>query len=144
MFHVTFYAGQGTFFTAINYAYEELGKLICLVIKLSKFHFFCSLALFFFDRMVVVRASFSSTQFRKHQNFAFALSKSFGILSSLLSPHSTWQTSRLAFAFSQAYIFHIRVSFLTSNPDSQHSTFSSFNNRFLFHFLPSQKAITPS
>ena len=44
-FHVTPYAGHGTFFTAINYAYEELGKLICFVIELSKFHFFCSFAL---------------------------------------------------------------------------------------------------
>jgi hypothetical protein len=101
-----------------------------------------SLALFFFDHMAVVRTSFFNTQFRKPQNFAFALSKSLGILSSLFSPHPTWQTSRLSFAFSQAYIFHIRANFFTSNLDSQHSTFRSFNNRFLFHFLPSQKAIT--
>jgi hypothetical protein len=86
------------------------------------FHFFCSLALCFFDRTAVVRVSFFSTQFRKHQNFAFALSQSFGIPSSLLYSVSPWQTSRLAFAFSQAYIFHVCVSFFASNLDSWNST----------------------
>ncbi len=43
------------------------------------------------------------------------------IPSSLFSPRSTWQTSNPAFAFSQAYIFHIHVSFFTSNLDLQHS-----------------------
>ena len=142
MFHVTPYAGHCPFFTAINYAYEELGKLICVVIKLSKFHFFCFLALCFFNSKVVVRTSFFCIQLCKPQDFVFPLSKFLGILASLFSPLQTWQTSRLAFSFSQAYIFHIRVSFFTSNFDSQHSIFRSFNNRFLFHFLPSQKAIT--
>ena len=48
---------------------------------------------------------------------AFALSKSLGILSSLFSPLPAWQTSRLAFAFSRAYIFHVCISFFTSNLD---------------------------
>ncbi len=68
------------------------------------------------------------------QNFAFSLSKSFGILSSLFSPHSPWQTSRLAFAFSQAYIFHVWVSFFTSNLNSQHSASALSTTDFFFTF----------
>ncbi len=105
--YITPYAGHCTFFTAINYAYEELRQvdLSCYKIKQVPFPYF--LALRFFNSVVVVRTFFFCTQLCKPQNFAFALSKSFGILSSLLSPYSPWQTSRLAFAFSQAYIFHV-------------------------------------
>ncbi len=111
----------------MNFALEELRQVDWLVIKMKKVPFPLILLLFahcFSDHMAVVRTSFFSTQFRKLQNFAFALSKSLGILSSLFSPHPTWQTSKLAFAFSQAYFFHIRVNFFTSNLDSQYSVFA--------------------
>ncbi len=68
-----------------------------------------------------LNAFFNHEYASKPQDFVFALSKFLGILSSLFSPLHTWQTSKLAFAFSQAYIFHVRVSFFTSNFDSQHS-----------------------
>ena len=58
-------------------------------------------ALHFLNSMAVVRASFLCTQFSKHQDFDFALSKSTRSLSSLLYPHSTWQyLIGLAFALS--------------------------------------------
>jgi hypothetical protein len=75
------------------------------------------------------------TRLCKRQNFAFALSKSFGILSSLLSPYSPWQTSRLAFAFSQAYVFHIRVSFFTSNTLIHSTQLSLFPQQFSLPLL---------
>jgi len=62
-----------------------------------------------------------STKLGKHQNSAFALSQSFCIPASIPSAYSPQQTSRLDFAFSQAYIFHICFSVFTSNFDSQHS-----------------------
>ncbi len=73
-----------------------------VIIKKVKLRYFCSLALRFFDHMVVARASFFSTQLDKPQNFAFALSKSFGMLSSLLSPHPPWQTQ------DSLFLFHIK------------------------------------
>ena len=94
--------------------------------------------------MVVVRAIFFSTQFCKHQNFAFAFSKSFGILSSLLFPYSPWQTSRLALSFHRLNIFHICDSFFTSRLDSQHLIFALSTTDYFFRFLPSQEAITPA
>jgi hypothetical protein len=48
--------------------------------------------------MAAVRASFFSTQFREHQNFGLLFLNPLALL---------WQTSRVAFAFSQAYIFHV-------------------------------------
>jgi hypothetical protein len=72
---------------------------------------FYSLALRFFTGVAVIQTSFFNNQLCKPQNFVFALSKCLGILSSLFSQLQTWQTSKLAFAFSQAYIFHVRVSF---------------------------------
>ncbi len=92
----------------------------------------------FFDYVAVVQTSFLSTQFRKHQNFAFTLSQSFGIPLSLLSPYSPWQKSRFDFAFSQAYIFHICVSFFTSNLNSQHSA-SALSATIFFSTFCSQK-----
>jgi len=70
--------------------------------------------------MAVIRASFSIPKLCKPQNFAFALSKSFGITLSLIFLRPTWQTSKLAFAFSRAYIFHTHVSF--SQRTLSHST----------------------
>jgi hypothetical protein len=74
--------------------------IFLVIIKKVKLRYFFSLALRFFNRAVIVRASFSALKFGKHQNFAFALSKFLGILSSLFSPLQTWQISKLAFAFS--------------------------------------------
>jgi hypothetical protein len=77
-------------------------------------------ALRFFNRMVIVRTFIFCTKFCKPHIFAFSLSKSFGILSSLFSPHSTWQTSRLAFAF---YKLIFSISALTfSHRTLIHST----------------------
>ncbi len=141
MFHVTSYAGQGTFFTAINYAYEELGKLICLVIKLSKFHFFCSLALCLFNGVAIIRTSFFSTQHGKPQNFSFALSKSFGILSSLLSPHSILANIR-----SLLLIFQLLISTMDFDKGmSYFSTSTLFFYKLMFsaselHFLQQKLA----
>jgi hypothetical protein len=59
--------------------------------------------------VAVVRASFFSNQLCKPQNFAFALSKSFGKLSSLLSPRPTWQTSNPV--FSQTYVLRVQPLF---------------------------------
>ena len=56
----------------------------------------------------------------------------------------SWLTSRLAFSFSQAYIFHVCVSFFRSNFGSQHLAFALSTTGFFFRFLPSQKAITPA
>jgi hypothetical protein len=81
------------------------------------------------------------TQFGKHPNYAFALSKVFGILSSLFSPRPSWQTSKLAFAFSQAYIFHIRVSFFTSNLELQRSTSALSTTGFFSTFCSQKKKI---
>ncbi|MEE9362064.1 MAG: hypothetical protein V3U92_05645 [Cellulophaga sp.] len=106
----------------MNFALEELRQVDWLVIKIKKVPFPLFSRSSLFQSLAIVRTFFFCTQLCKPQNFAFALSKFFGILSSLLSPYSPWQTSRLAFAFSQAYIFHIRVSFFTSNLDSQHLT----------------------
>ena len=73
------------------------------MLEISKFYFFHSLALSFFNGVAVVRVFSSCTQCCKPQNFAFALSKSVVYVElSLPSPRPTWQISRLAFAFSQA------------------------------------------
>jgi hypothetical protein len=68
--------------------------------------FFCSSL---FNGVGVARASFFSNQLCKPQNFAFALSKSFGKLSSLLSPRPTWQTSNPV--FSQTYVLRVQPLF---------------------------------
>ncbi len=46
----------------------------------------------------------------------------FFILTTHCVLHLPLQIVQFVFAFSQAYIFHIRVSFFTPNLDSQHST----------------------
>ena len=123
MFHVTSYAGQGTFFTAINYAYEELGKLICLVIKLSKFHFFCSLALLLFAFSIVWQLSklpFSALSFAN-------------IKISLLLFQNPWHSVELIFsASSLAYIKTRFCFFLISTADFEKATsyFSTSNPDF--------------
>jgi hypothetical protein len=61
---------------------------------------FYSLALRFFTGVAAIQTFFFSNQLCKPQDFVFALSKFLGILSSLFSPLQTWQTSKLAFAFS--------------------------------------------
>ncbi len=105
----------------MNFALEELRQVDWLVIKIKKVPFPLLSRSSLFQSRGNRQNFFFCTQLCKPQNFAFALSQSFGIPSSLLFQHSPWQTSRLAFAFSQAYVFHIRVSFFTSNLDSQHS-----------------------
>ena len=96
----------------------------------------------FFYCVTIIRTSIFRIQLGKPQSFAFALSKFFSIPSNLLSPYSSWQTSRPAFAFPQADIFLICVSFFTSNLNSQHSTSALFNNRFLFRLCSQKKKIT--
>jgi len=104
-----------------------------------RLYFLCP-AFRFLSSVKVVRASFLGTRLCKHQNSAFALSKFLGILSSLFSSRSTWQTSIPAFSFSQAYILHIRANFFTSNLDSQHSASALSITDHFFHFLPLKKA----
>ncbi len=71
----------------MNVALEELRQVdFSRYNKNVKLRYFCSLALRFFNRVVVVRISFFYTQFDKHQDFAFALSEALGILPSLFSP----------------------------------------------------------
>ena len=106
----------------MNFALEELRQVDLPCYKNKQIPFLLFFALRFFGCVAIVRTFFFCTQFGKHQNFA--LSKSFGIQSSLLSPHPAWQTSKLAFSFSQAYVFHVRVSFFTSNLNSKYSTFA--------------------
>ncbi len=126
----------------MNFVLEELRQVDLLVIKIKQVLFL----LFSCSSLFHWRGSnpnfLFSNQLCKPQNFIFALSKFLGILSSLFSPLQTWQTSKLAFAFSQAYIFHVRTSFFTSNLDSQHSTSALSTTDYFFRFLPSQRAIT--
>jgi len=87
--------------------------------------------------MAVVRASFFSTQFRKYQDFAFALSNSFGTLLGLFYLYLAWQTSKPAFAFSQD--FFTESSLLVSNQTGFTAlSFYSFNNRFIFRLFLSK------
>jgi hypothetical protein len=81
----------------MNFVLEELRQVLFLLFSCSSlFHWRGSNPNFLF-----------SNQLYKPQNFIFALSKFLGTLSSLFSPLQTWQISKLAFAFSQAYIFHV-------------------------------------
>jgi hypothetical protein len=110
VFHVTPYAGHCTFFTAINYAYEELGKLICLVIKLSKFHFYYSLALAFsFQKLLqAISLTFSALKLEKSRNslLIFLLLISTTDFEKAASYFSTSNP-----AFSQTYVLRVQPLF---------------------------------
>ncbi len=74
---------------AEGYNHELTSLFYILNLAFFRLYFLCS-AFGFLSCMEVVRASFLGNQLCKHQNSAFALLKSLGILSSLFSPLQTW------------------------------------------------------
>ncbi len=86
-------------------------------------------------------AFFFGTQPRIYQNLALLFTFSIAWQSSAFPfLHSVGQTSKFAFSFSQAYVFHIHVSFFISNFDSQHSAFALFAMSFFSADSFEQKA----
>jgi hypothetical protein len=94
-----------------------------------------------FNSEAVVRASFICTQLRKHLNslLLFLLLISTTDFEKAMSYFSTSSP-----VFSQAYVLRVRALFSPVKTSFTALSFRSFRNKFVFRYVPSQKAITGS
>ncbi len=88
-------------------------------------------------------AYFLRTQFCKHQKPAFALS-AFFLISTMDFEKAISYFSTSNPAFSQADVLHVRASFSPVETSFTALSLRSLRNKFLFRYMPSQKAITPA